>query len=127
MPPIGSARANCGTYFLNLGPPDFCSRLTKKPFARGARTRLAARVGVMAYLIATIAAIVGAATGWIAGNAADPLIAEYRGLLPDFEFVRRAVDALNLEMIGACAGLLIAASLAFRIYGGHRTLPALAW
>jgi hypothetical protein len=81
----------------------------------------------MAYLIAAIAAIVGAAAGWVGGNAVEPLIAEYRVLLPDFEFIRRAIDALNPEMIGACAGLLIAASLAFRIYGGHRTLPALAW
>jgi hypothetical protein len=81
----------------------------------------------MAYVFATIAGLLGAAVGWAAGDAVAPFIAQYRALLPDIEILRRAVDALNPEAIGAGAGLLIAACLTLRIYGGHRTLPALAW
>lgn len=81
----------------------------------------------MAYLFAIIAGLLGAAVGWAAGGALEPAIAEYRSLLPNIELLRHAVDALNPEAIGAGAGLLVAACLTLRIYGGYRTLPALAW
>jgi hypothetical protein len=88
---------------------------------------IAAGLGDMAYLFATIAGLIGAAAGWAGGNALQPLITEYRALLPDIDIIRSAIDTLNPEMIGAAVGLLVAASLTLRIYGGHRTLPALAW
>jgi hypothetical protein len=81
----------------------------------------------MAYLIAIVAGVVGAAAGWAVGGALEPVIAEYRTMLPNIDILRRAVDTLNPEMIGAGTGLLLPALLTFRLYGGHRTVPALAW
>lgn len=81
----------------------------------------------MAYLIAIVAGLAGAAVGWSAGHAVAPLITEYRTLLPDIELLRRAVGALNPPLIGAGAGLLLGAWLTFRLYAGHRSVGALAW
>jgi len=81
----------------------------------------------MAYVFAIVAGLLGAAAGWVAGDTFEPLIAEYRAMLPNIEILRRAVDALNPEPICAGLGLLLAASLTLRFYGGFRTLPALAW
>lgn len=81
----------------------------------------------MAFLIAIVAGLLGAAVGWAVGGSLEPLIAQYRVLLPDFEFLRRAFDAINPSAIGAGAGLLLGTGLTLRFYGGHRTFRALVW
>src|SRR5262249_7615180 len=85
------------------------------------------REGVMAYLFAMFAGLIGAAAGWAAGDALEPTIAAYRALLPDVEILHRVASSLNPEVIGASAGLLIPACLTLPFYGGHCPLPALAW
>jgi hypothetical protein len=82
---------------------------------------------VMAFLIAIVAGLIGAAAGWAAGNALESVTADVRAMLPDIDLLRRAVDVINPQVIGIGAGLLIPAWLTFRLYGGHRTVPALAW
>ncbi len=81
----------------------------------------------MAYLVAIVAGLIGAAAGWIAGHALQPTISEYAALLPDIPAFGRGARGVDPETIGAVIGVLIPAGLALRFYGGYRTVPALAW
>ena len=79
----------------------------------------------MTYLLAPIAGIVGAASGWLLAAVVGDQVAAAMGV-STFEGGRGMLAAFVIGPIGGLAGLVLGVWLVLRYYGGHRSFGAVS-